>query len=88
MIRFLAASAVAAALLGALFVVSGATTTEALSTPSTPISMKGDRLDAKPFGQACSQAAWPYYEADCLRNTTKATRTAQPVRIVTTDRIR
>ena len=85
MIRFLAASIVAASLLGALFIISGATTTEALSTP---VSLKGDRLDAKPFGPACSQAIWPYYEASCLRNTVQATRTAQPVRIVSTDRIR
>lgn len=87
MIRFLAAGIFAASCLAALFVLSGATTNEAQSTPSTPASLKGDRLDARPYGQTCSQAAWPYYEAHCLRNTVGATRAAQPVRIVTTDRL-
>jgi hypothetical protein len=79
MIRVLAAGIFAALLLGAVLLVSGATTTEAVSSP---VSIKGDRLDAKPFGASCSQASWPYYEAGCLRSTVTPSRTVQPMRIV------
>lgn len=53
----------------------------------TVASGKGDRLDAKPFGAACSQTSWPYYETSCLRSTVTPTRDARPVRLVTTDRL-
>jgi hypothetical protein len=49
-------------------------------------SAKGDRLDAHPYGNACSERAWPYFEASCLRNTASATRQARVIRIVGTDR--
>jgi hypothetical protein len=85
MIRIFAAGIFAVLLFGAALVVSGATTTEALSTP---VSVKGDRLDAKPFGAACSQASWPHYEPKCLRNTVTPTRDVVPVRIVSTNRLK
>jgi hypothetical protein len=81
MYRVLAAAIVAIALCGTVLIVSGATTTEAHSTPA---SVKGDRLDAKPFGPDCSKASWPYYEPSCLRNTVGGSREVKPVRIVTT----
>lgn len=79
------AAAIAAVLFGgaAILVFSGVSSTEARSTP---IIAKGDRLDAKDYGVSCSQASWPYYESDCLRNRVGATREAKSVRIVTTDR--
>jgi hypothetical protein len=48
---------------------------------------KGDRLDLKTYGAACSLHGWPYYETSCLRDTTSPIRQARPVRIVTTDRL-
>ncbi|MCC6888985.1 MAG: hypothetical protein IT536_10665 [Hyphomicrobiales bacterium] len=47
----------------------------------TPV-VKGDRLDIRPAAD-CTQQAWPYYEAGCLRTH------GQPrsVRIITADRI-
>ena len=79
MIRVLAAGIFAASVLGAVLLVAGATTTEAVSRTA---SVRGDRIDARPFGAACSQASWPYYEASCLRNRVTATRAVEPVRIV------
>ena len=29
---------------------------------------KGDRLDIRPLGTQCSEQAWPYFEANCLRD--------------------
>jgi hypothetical protein len=31
-------------------------------------SPKGDRADIRPLGVDCSQQAWPYFEASCLRD--------------------
>jgi hypothetical protein len=55
---------------------------------STPVAAaKGDRLDIGPVGAACTQQAWPYYEAKCLRDKSKNAGRAQAVRIVTADRL-
>ena len=36
---------------------------------SAPIhSGKGDRLAIRPLGTQCSEQAWPYFEANCLRD--------------------
>ncbi len=80
------AAGVAAVLLGgvAMF-VSTVGSTEARSTP---IIVKGDRLDARTYGPSCSQASWPYYETGCLRNRVGASREARSVRLVSTDRAR
>ncbi len=32
------------------------------------VSAKGDRADIRPLGVDCSQEAWPYFEAPCLRD--------------------
>jgi hypothetical protein len=76
----LIAAAFAAVLLGAAaMLISGLAPSEA---HSTPVIVKGDRLDAKPYGAACSEKSWPYYEAGCLRNRVGATREAKVVRVV------
>ena len=55
---------------------------------SAPIhSGKGDRLDIRPLGTKCSQQAWPYFEASCLRDKRAAMGKVQPARIVTADRL-
>ena len=48
---------------------------------------KGDRLDIRPLGDKCSQQAWPYFEAGCLRDQRFALGQAKPARVVTADRI-
>jgi hypothetical protein len=49
--------------------------------------IKGDRADARPLAAKCSQNAWPYFEAACLRDTSKPLGQALEVRFVSTDRL-
>jgi hypothetical protein len=54
---------------------------------SAPIhSGKGDRLDARPIGPQCSEQAWPYFEASCLRDKRLMIGQARIVRLVTVSR--
>jgi hypothetical protein len=54
---------------------------------SAPIhSGKGDRLDIRPLGTKCSEQAWPYFEANCLRDRRMSLGQAKAARIVTADR--
>jgi hypothetical protein len=46
---------------------------------------KSDRADARPLGLACSQRAWPYVEAACLRDMRNSFGQAREVRIVSAD---
>jgi hypothetical protein len=48
---------------------------------------KGDRIDIRPLGINCSEQAWPYFEASCMRDRRMAQGKAKPARIVTADRI-
>jgi hypothetical protein len=48
---------------------------------------KGDRLDIRPLGTHCSEQAWPYFEANCLRDKRAAMGQATSRRIVTADRL-
>jgi len=48
--------------------------------------LKGDRLDLRTYGSACSTRGWPYFETTCLRDITSPTRQAPAVRIVTPER--
>ncbi|HEX3161010.1 MAG TPA: hypothetical protein VHQ92_00390, partial [Pseudolabrys sp.] len=51
---------------------------------SAPIhSGKGDRLDIRPLGVQCSEQAWPYFEANCLRDSRAQMGKAKPARVVT-----
>ena len=47
---------------------------------------KGDRADTRPLAADCSERAWPYFEASCLRDTRNPLGQARQVRIVSTDR--
>ncbi len=54
---------------------------------SAPIhSGKGDRLDIRPLGAQCSEQAWPYFEASCLRDGRTTMGKAKAARIVAADR--
>ena len=48
---------------------------------------KGDRLDIRPLGAQCSEQAWPYFEAKCLRDRRSAMGQAKSPRVVTADRV-
>ena len=43
---------------------------------------KSDRADARPLAGDCSEKAWPYMEANCLRDTRNPMGQAREVRFV------
>jgi hypothetical protein len=50
--------------------------------------VKSDRLDFRLTGKDCSQQAWPYYEANCLRDRNQVVGgQVKAVRLITTDRL-
>ena len=50
-------------------------------------SGKGDRLDVRRLGTQCSEHAWPYFEANCLRDRRASMGQAKSARVVTADRV-
>jgi len=48
---------------------------------------KADRADTRPLARDCSEKAWPYFEATCLRDTRNPFGQAREVRLVSTDRL-
>jgi hypothetical protein len=88
MLIFRILSAIAAMAMGAavVLVLPGVSPDADASTPTSVV--KSDRLDIHPMGKDCTQKAWPYYEASCLRNLTQgANGPARPVRMITVDRL-
>lgn len=79
------AIALAALIAGALTVLPNFSDPVVASSPLN--SGKGDRLDIRPVGTQCSEQAWPYFEADCLRDKRAAMGKAKPARVVTADKI-
>ena len=71
---------------GALTVLPGASNKVVASAPLN--SGKSDRLDVRPIGNRCSEQAWPYFEAGCVRDKRNAMGQAKAVRVVTADRIK
>jgi hypothetical protein len=82
-LKVIAVLSAAAALAGVLVLTPGMTPV----VQADIYSIKGDRLDLHAYGTSCSQRAWPYFEASCLRDTNSSTRRARVVRIVSTDRL-
>jgi hypothetical protein len=84
MIKALSIVAIAAFVAAALTILPGfAPQVEA----SVPVALaKGDRLDVRPLGTACSEQAWPNFEASCLRSATKRAAPVREVRLVTAER--
>ena len=76
-------------LIAAAVIIGGATALSGASekTSVTVVISKADRLDARFTGLDCSQQAWPYYEASCVKDRREATSQAKPARIVTADRV-
>jgi hypothetical protein len=72
----------AAALIAAAITVIPGTSDEVEASPPVRV-VKGDRLDIRPVGPACSQQAWPYYEASCVKGQPQA----KAARVVTADRV-
>jgi len=76
----------AAAILAAAFVGTLSLSAQVEARGSEP-SVKADRADARPLARDCSQNAWPYFEAACLRDTRNTYGQARGVRLVSADRV-
>ena len=87
MLIYKALLAIAAAAFGAAMVLALPGFSPEVEARTPPVAVKGDRLDIRPLGQACAQQAWPYYEANCLRDRTQPTGQARTIRVITTDRV-
>jgi hypothetical protein len=83
MIKLIAAVSAAAVLAGALVLTTGMTS----AVEAQKYAIKGDRLDVHPYGTACSNRGWPYFETTCLRDTNSPVRQARVIRNVSPDRL-
>ncbi len=85
MIKALYAIAAAAILAGS-FVATLSLSAQVEARGSVP-DVKADRADTRPLARDCSQNAWPYFEAGCLRDSRNSFGQARNVRFVSTDRV-
>jgi hypothetical protein len=76
----------AAAIVAGAFVATLSISDQVEARDSVP-GTKADRADIRPLAGKCSQNAWPYFEASCLRDTRNPFSQAREVRIVSTDRL-
>jgi hypothetical protein len=76
---------VAAALIACIFTIISATADQAGAGTGENVA-SGGRLDERPIGPQCSERAWPYYEAHCLRDSRPPSKQPKNVRVVTTER--
>jgi hypothetical protein len=83
--RSISAIAVAALIAGTVTILTSFSDKVVASAPIH--SGKGDRLDIRPLGTQCSEQAWPYFEANCVRDKRTAMGKAKAPRIVTADRL-
>jgi hypothetical protein len=83
MIKALSAIAAAAFAAATLTVLPGFAPQVEASVPQA--LAKSDRLDIHPVGRACSEQAWPNFEAPCLRSAGTRSMVRQ-ARLVTADR--
>ena len=78
-----------AAVLVASFLAGLAVTAPGLSpqVEAHTYAIKGERMEIRNIGPACSERGWPYFETSCLRDTNSPTQAARTVRMVGTDRV-
>ena len=78
-------SAIVAAAVGAALMMALPGFSPAVEAGTSEPIVKTDRNDVRPLANVCTEQAWPYYGANCLRG--QATGQARMVRLVTTDRL-
>jgi len=78
-----------AAVLVGSFVAGLAVTTPGGTPPveTHTYAIKGERLEIRNIGPACSDRGWPYFELGCLHDTNSPVGEARAVRMVGTDRL-
>lgn len=79
--------AIVGAAIGAACLVAVPSLSQQVHASAPTLGAKGDRVDARPLGTACSHHEWPYFEAACLRDAKYPFGEARQVRIVSTDRL-
>jgi hypothetical protein len=79
-------SGITAAALGAAAVLALPGFSPEVEARTPPLVVKSDRLDVRTAGKDCTQQAWPYYEANCIRDRNQPGGQARVVRVITTDR--
>lgn len=75
--------AIAAAAIAAACFVAFPSLSYQVEANGLSASAKTDRADIRPLGTDCSQNAWPYFEAACLRDARNPLVAVREVRIVT-----
>jgi hypothetical protein len=80
-------SAVAAAALGAAAIMALPGFSPDVEAGISHPAGKADQIVQRPLGSDCTEQAWPYYAASCLRDRTQAAGQARVVRVVTIDRL-
>lgn len=86
MFIYKAISAIAAAAFGAAVMLALPGFSPQVEAAAPPPVVKSDRLDIRPAAPTCSEQAWPYYDASCLRSA-RPGAAPRTFRVVTTDRI-
>jgi len=76
----------AAAIVAGAFVATLSISDQVEARGSVP-GIKADRADIRPLATRCSQKAWPYFEAGCLRDARNPFGQSRDVRVVSTDRL-
>jgi hypothetical protein len=76
-----------AAIVAACFVTFPSLSAQVEANAPVP-GAKADRADTRPLGTTCSQNAWPYFEASCLRGTRSLLGQPHDVRMIAADRTR
>jgi hypothetical protein len=76
----------AAAIIAGAFVATLSLSAQVEARGALP-DAKADRADARPLARDCSQNAWPYFEASCLRDARHPFGQANSVRLVSADRL-
>ena len=76
----------AAAIVAAAFIATLSLSAQVEARGAVP-GVKADWADTRPLARDCSQNAWPYFEATCLRDTRHSFGQARNVRLVSADRL-
>jgi hypothetical protein len=78
---------IAAAIIAACITLAPSLTPQVDAAAAPAPGVKSDRADARPLAADCSEKAWPYVEASCLRDTRNPLGQAREVRFVPLDKM-
>jgi hypothetical protein len=76
---------IAAAIIAACITLAPSLTPQVDAASAPAPGVKSDRADVRPLATECSEKAWPYVEAACLRDTRNPFGQAREVRFVPLD---